>query len=102
MKSDKENTLSKSESSLEDIKKVGDNKEVRINRSEPDLVDTDEFCYNTIFESDTEWTVFGGPAWSIIKRFNCLLNMSAVNNTMSGVAMQLCDAVTAILNGDGQ
>eukprot|EP00957_Ditylum_brightwellii_P145221 11060999-Ditylum_brightwellii.AAC.1 len=28
--------------------------------------------------------------------------MSAVDDTMSGVVMQLCDAVTAILNGDGQ
>eukprot|EP00957_Ditylum_brightwellii_P157713 12004285-Ditylum_brightwellii.AAC.1 len=28
--------------------------------------------------------------------------MSAVDDAMSGVAMQLCDAVTAILNGDGQ
>eukprot|EP00957_Ditylum_brightwellii_P006254 474426-Ditylum_brightwellii.AAC.1 len=89
MKLDDEDTLSNSASSLENTRKVRTNKVVRINRSESDSGDTDEFCYNTILGSGTEWTVLGGPAWSIIKRFNCLLNMSAVDDTMSGVAMQL-------------
>eukprot|EP00957_Ditylum_brightwellii_P153231 11662834-Ditylum_brightwellii.AAC.1 len=102
MKPDEDNTSSNSASSLEDTRKVGTNKVVRINRSEPDSGLTDEFCYNTFLDSGTEWTLLGGPAWSIIKRFKCLLNMSAVDDTMSGVAMQLCDAVTAILNGNGQ
>eukprot|EP00957_Ditylum_brightwellii_P211997 15366841-Ditylum_brightwellii.AAC.3 len=102
MKLDKDNTLSNSESSLKDTRKVGTNKAVRINTSEPDSVDTDEFCYNTILNSGTKWTILGRPAWSIINRFNHLLNMSAVDDMMSRVAMQLCGAVTAILNGDGQ
>eukprot|EP00957_Ditylum_brightwellii_P163075 12418066-Ditylum_brightwellii.AAC.1 len=83
MKSDEGDTLPNSESSLEDTRNVGTNKVVRINRSKPDSVDTDDFCYNTILDSGTKWTVLGGPAWSIIKRFNCLLNMSAVDDTMS-------------------
>eukprot|EP00957_Ditylum_brightwellii_P143255 10914411-Ditylum_brightwellii.AAC.1 len=56
MKSNDEDTLSNSASILEDTRKVGTNKVVRINRSEPDSDDTDEFCYNTILDSGTEWT----------------------------------------------
>eukprot|EP00957_Ditylum_brightwellii_P188162 14324729-Ditylum_brightwellii.AAC.1 len=62
MKLDEDDTSSNSESSLGDTRKVGTNKVVRVNRSEPDSVDTDEFCYNTILDSGTEWTVLGGPA----------------------------------------
>eukprot|EP00957_Ditylum_brightwellii_P120920 9222519-Ditylum_brightwellii.AAC.1 len=102
MKLDKEDTSSVSASSLEDTRKVRANKVVRINRSESNLGDSDEFFHNTILDSSTEWTILGGPAWSIIKKFKHSLNMSAVGNTMSVMAMQLCDAVTAILNGNGQ
>eukprot|EP00957_Ditylum_brightwellii_P030014 2271618-Ditylum_brightwellii.AAC.1 len=75
---------------------------VRINRSDPTLGDSEEFCYNTNLDSGMEWTVLGSTAWSVIKRFNCALNMFTVGNIMSGVTMQLCDAITAILNGNGQ
>eukprot|EP00957_Ditylum_brightwellii_P109123 8324802-Ditylum_brightwellii.AAC.4 len=102
MKWDEEDTSSDFVSSLEDTRKVGTNKVVRINRSKPTLGDSEEFCYNTILDSSTEWAILGGPAWSLIKRFNCSLNMSAVDNTMSSVAMQLCDAVIAILDENGQ
>eukprot|EP00957_Ditylum_brightwellii_P128876 9830956-Ditylum_brightwellii.AAC.1 len=102
MKSDYEDNLLESASGLEDTKKVGANKVVRTNRSKPNLGGTDEFCYNTILDSSTEWTILGSPAYSITKQFNRSLNMSVVDDTMSGVAMQLCDAVTAILNGNGQ
>eukprot|EP00957_Ditylum_brightwellii_P083159 6322955-Ditylum_brightwellii.AAC.1 len=54
MKSDDEDTSSNSASSLEDTRKVGTNKVVRVNRFEPDSGDTDEFCYNTILDSGTE------------------------------------------------
>eukprot|EP00957_Ditylum_brightwellii_P083492 6347141-Ditylum_brightwellii.AAC.1 len=67
MKSDDEDTLFDSASSLEDTRKVRTNKVVRTNRSKPNLV-----------------------------------SMSAKDDNMSGVAMQLCDAFTAILNGNGQ
>eukprot|EP00957_Ditylum_brightwellii_P009377 709099-Ditylum_brightwellii.AAC.1 len=89
MKLDEEYTSSDSASSLEDTRKVGTNRVVRKNRSEPTLDDSNEFCHNTILDSGAEKTILGGPAWSIIKRSNHLLNMSAVDNTMSGVAMQL-------------
>eukprot|EP00957_Ditylum_brightwellii_P001711 132516-Ditylum_brightwellii.AAC.1 len=89
MKSDDEDTLSDSASSLEDTRKIGTNKVVRTNRSKPNLGDKDEFCYNSILNSGTEWTVLGSPAWSITQQFNRLLNMSEVDDTMSGVAMQL-------------
>eukprot|EP00957_Ditylum_brightwellii_P191126 14552745-Ditylum_brightwellii.AAC.1 len=102
MKLDDENTLSDSASSLEDTRKIGTNKVVRTNRSTPNLGGTDEFCYNTILDSGTEWTILGGSAWSITKQFELSLNMPAVDDTMSGVTMQLYDAVTVILNGNGQ
>eukprot|EP00957_Ditylum_brightwellii_P209158 15360585-Ditylum_brightwellii.AAC.1 len=67
MKLNDEDTSSNSASSLQDTRKVGTNKVVRINRSKPDSGLTDEFCYNTILDSNTEWTILGGPTWSIIK-----------------------------------
>eukprot|EP00957_Ditylum_brightwellii_P074205 5638147-Ditylum_brightwellii.AAC.1 len=89
MKLDDEDTLSDSASSLKDARKVGTNKLVRTNRSKPNLGVRDEFYCNTILDSGTKWTVLGSPAWSITKKFNRSLNMSAVDDTMSGVAMQL-------------
>eukprot|EP00957_Ditylum_brightwellii_P117846 8990112-Ditylum_brightwellii.AAC.1 len=49
-----------------------------------------------------EWTVIGGPAWSIRKLYSRPLNMSAIDSSMKSVAMKTCDAVTAVQNSDGQ
>eukprot|EP00957_Ditylum_brightwellii_P137223 10462599-Ditylum_brightwellii.AAC.1 len=62
MNLDEEDTSSDSASSLEDNRKVRTNKMVRINRSKPTLGDSEEFCYNTILDSGTEWTILGGPS----------------------------------------
>eukprot|EP00557_Chaetoceros_sp_GSL56_P014026 CAMPEP_0176478512 /NCGR_PEP_ID=MMETSP0200_2-20121128/1227_1 /TAXON_ID=947934 /ORGANISM="Chaetoceros sp., Strain GSL56" /LENGTH=1865 /DNA_ID=CAMNT_0017874457 /DNA_START=317 /DNA_END=5915 /DNA_ORIENTATION=+ len=74
-----------------------------IRKSLSTLVCNDEsaFPYATILDSGTEWSVVGGPAWSIIKKFKHSLNMAAVDADMNSVPMQLCDAVTALLDDEG-
>lgn len=64
--------------------------------------DETELPFATILDTGTEWSVVGGPAWSIIKKFKRSLNMAAVDADMNSVPMQLCDAVTAIIDDDGQ
>eukprot|EP00957_Ditylum_brightwellii_P002010 154851-Ditylum_brightwellii.AAC.2 len=49
-----------------------------------------------------EWTIIGGPVWSIRKLYNRPLNMLAVDSNMSLVIMKMCDTVTVVQNGDGQ
>eukprot|EP00957_Ditylum_brightwellii_P108995 8314475-Ditylum_brightwellii.AAC.1 len=61
-----------------------------------------DFCHTTIFDLGTEWTVIGGPAWSIRKLYSRPLNMLAVDSNMNSVAMKMCDAVTAVQSGDRQ
>ena len=58
--------------------------------------------YHTILDSGTEWTVVGSPAWDIQKTYSKMLNMPAVDNSMRGISMKCCDAVTAVQNGTGQ
>eukprot|EP00957_Ditylum_brightwellii_P012346 932584-Ditylum_brightwellii.AAC.1 len=62
MKLDKKDISSDSASSLEDTRKIRTNKVVRINKSEPTLGNSEEFCYNTILDSGTEWNILGSPA----------------------------------------
>eukprot|EP00957_Ditylum_brightwellii_P105594 8050818-Ditylum_brightwellii.AAC.1 len=77
------------------------NKAVRANKPSDSSTNKD-FCRIIIFDSGTEWTVIGDPAWSIRKLYNRPLNMSAVGSNMSSVAMKTCDGVTAMKSGDGQ
>jgi len=74
-----------------------------IRKGVPSIVGHDEiaFPFATILDSGTEWSVIGGPAWSVIKHFKQSLNMAAVDADMSSVPMQLCDAVTATLDDEG-
>ena len=60
------------------------------------------FPFATILDTGTEWSVVGGPAWTIIKQYSRSLNMAAVDTDMNSVPMKLCDSVTAVLNDDGQ
>eukprot|EP00957_Ditylum_brightwellii_P150490 11459461-Ditylum_brightwellii.AAC.1 len=83
-----------------DLKKVKIYKVVRSNCKE--LVESNTFPCNTTIDSGTEWTIIGGPAWSICWRYEKFLNMAAVDDSMNGVSMQCYNAVTAMLNGDGQ
>eukprot|EP00957_Ditylum_brightwellii_P210199 15364664-Ditylum_brightwellii.AAC.2 len=46
------------------------------------------FDYHTILDSGTEWTILGGPAWSVVKTYDKKLSMSAVDSAMSDVSMQ--------------
>eukprot|EP00957_Ditylum_brightwellii_P184433 14047839-Ditylum_brightwellii.AAC.1 len=51
---------------------------------------------STILDSGTKWSVVGGSAWSIIKKYGKSLSMSAVDGNMKAVSMNLCDGVTAV------
>ena len=79
---------------------VKTNKIVRANRPEITRGEGD-MCYNTILDSGTEWNVVGGPAWEVQKTYSKSLNMSAVDDSMQGVNMHCCDAVTAVKNTKG-
>eukprot|EP00957_Ditylum_brightwellii_P084273 6407575-Ditylum_brightwellii.AAC.1 len=73
------------------------NKVVRTNKPE-DISTNLDFCHITIFDSGSEWTIIGVPAWSIHKQYSRPLNMSAVDSNMNLVAMKPCDAVTMVQN----
>eukprot|EP00957_Ditylum_brightwellii_P016995 1281140-Ditylum_brightwellii.AAC.1 len=82
-------------------KRVKTNKVVRSSR--PSQGSSEKgFDFHTILDSGTEWTVIGGPAWSVVKHYDKKLSMSAVDTAMSDVSMQCCDAVTAVLTRNGQ
>ena len=79
--------------------KVKTNKVIRKGPSIPNV--PKKFPYATILDSGTEWTVVGGPSWSIVRHYAKSLQMAAVDDAMSTVPMTLCDAVTAVVNSEG-
>ena len=81
--------------------KVKTNKVVR--KGVPSIINHDDiaFPFATILDTGTEWSVVGGPAWSVIKQYKQSLNMAAVDTDMQSVPMKLCDSVTAVLNSEG-
>eukprot|EP00957_Ditylum_brightwellii_P030331 2297061-Ditylum_brightwellii.AAC.1 len=101
MKSDGEASGSDEEVNSNQTCSSGVNKVVRANRP-TDVSANIDFCHTAIFDSGTEWTVIGGPAWSICKLYSRPLNMSAVDSNMSSVTMKMCDMVTAVQSADGQ
>ena len=84
------------------VTKIGTNKVIRHNVSYFPNHDNVAFPFATILDTGTEWSVVGGPAWTIIKQYSRSLNMAAVDTDMNSVPMKLCDSVTAILNDEGQ
>eukprot|EP00957_Ditylum_brightwellii_P021474 1619873-Ditylum_brightwellii.AAC.1 len=66
-----------------------------------EVVENDTFPCNIIIDSGTE-TIIGHPAWSICQRYKQSLSMSDVDNSMNCISMHCCNAITVVLNGNGQ
>ena len=74
-----------------------------IRKSAPSYSRTDkEFKFQTILDSGTEWTVIGGPAWTISCIHKRSLNIAAVDSQMPTVKTLLCDAITAVKSENGK
>eukprot|EP00957_Ditylum_brightwellii_P202296 15329525-Ditylum_brightwellii.AAC.1 len=99
--SDEKSSDSGSSASLDGKRKVNANKVISANKPVTRENDT-PFCFSTILDSGTEWTIVVRPAWSVCKTFQDKLNMSAVDGAMNAVSMHLCGAMTAIQNKAGQ
>jgi len=84
------------------LKKVAVYKKVRKVRSTANGTPIDEFKYQTILDTGTEWTVVGGPGWIVTQVIKRSLSMSAVDEHMGDVRMKLCDAVTAVADESGK
>ena len=101
MKSDDEDDYDDEENSSTTNDVQGNNRKVAatkiIQKSAPEQHAHDmNFKFQTILDSGTEWTVVGGPAWSISQIHSRSLNIAAVDSQMPTVKTSLCDAVTAV------
>eukprot|EP00957_Ditylum_brightwellii_P167702 12766902-Ditylum_brightwellii.AAC.1 len=82
-------------------KKVNTNKVVRTGQQKQVHFEG-SFTESTILDSETEWSVIGSSAWSIVKKYIESLSIAAVDGIMKAVSMNLCDNVTAELNSNEQ
>eukprot|EP00957_Ditylum_brightwellii_P150373 11451099-Ditylum_brightwellii.AAC.1 len=80
---------------------VKTNKVIKANQFPPKNTEG-RFLYQSILDSGTEWTIIGCPAWDIQKIYSKMLNMSAVDDSMRGISMNCCNAVTSVKNSTGQ
>ena len=102
---------SESESDSEDLgdtnlpvknqKKVAANRVVRKAVSSVASSPSNDFKYQTILDTGTEWSVVGGPAWTITSTHLRSMKISAVDGQMEHVKLSMCDAVSAVTDGDG-
>jgi hypothetical protein len=100
--SDSDTSIDNNSKPVKKVTKIGTNKVIRY--GVPSFCSHDDvtFPFVTILDTGTEWSVVGGPAWSIMKQYSQSLNMAAVDADMQSVPMKLCDSVTVVLNNEGQ
>ena len=102
-----DNSKSDSEEDLLDSRPVDNAKKIAVHKIVWKLnpaannQSSDKFKYTTILDTGTEWTIVGGPGWLVTQIVNRTLNMSAVDQHMGDVRMNLCDAVTAVADESG-